>query len=189
MAKDSDQLVVAAFGTISVAPVGTTVETNPNNALAAAFRDLGYATEDGVTFGDSPSVEAIMGWQKSSPLRRIVTGRDRTVGFTLHQWNDATLPFVYGGGEWNDLGSGIYRFDPPADTDALVERCLVVDWQDGARNFRFVAYNGSVTGGVETQLTRTGSSVLPVTFEINANDNGDDWNIFSDDPVFVAGGS
>lgn len=189
MAKDSDQLVVAASGSIYVAPVGTTVNTDPDGALNAAFRDLGYATEDGVTFGDSPSIESIMAWQKSSPLRRIVTGRERTVSFSLHQWNDATVPFAYGGGQWNALGGGLYRLDPPADTDELEERCLVIDWADGDRHFRFVAYSGNVTGGVETQLTRTGSAVLPITFEINANDNGDDWNIFTDDPVFAEGGS
>lgn len=189
MAKDSDQLVVAASGSIYVAPVGTAVNTDPDAALSATWRELGYATEDGVTFGDSPNVETIMGWQSASPLRRIVTGRDRTVGFALHQWNDATLEFVFGGGAWNALGGGLYRFDPPEDTDALDELALVVDWADGDRHFRFVAYEGSVTSGVETQLTRSGSAILPVTFEINANDDGDDWNIYSDDPVFAEGGS
>ena len=75
MAKDSDQIVVAASGSVYVAPVGTAVQTDPAQSLSATFRELGYVTEDGVTFADAPSVEAIMAWQKATPVRRIVTGR------------------------------------------------------------------------------------------------------------------
>ena len=189
MAKDSDQIVVAASGSVYVAPVGTAVQTDPAQSLSATFRELGYVTEDGVTFADAPSVEAIMAWQKATPVRRIVTGRERSVTFALEQWNDATFPLAFGGGAWSNPSGSIYKFTPPADTAALDEKCLVVDWADGSRHFRFVAYNGSVTDGVETQLTRTGAAILPITFEINANDTGNDWELYSDDPVFVAGGS
>lgn len=189
MANDSDQLVVAASGSVYVAPVGTSFSTDPAVALSASWRQLGYVTEDGVSFGDAPSVEAIMSWQKASPVRRIVTGRDRTVTFALQQWNDATFPLAFGGGSWSNVSGSIYKFTPPADTAALEEKALIVDWADGSRRFRHISYTGSVTGGVETQLTRTGEAILPITFEVSAADSGADWELYSDDPVFAAGGS
>lgn len=189
MAQDSDQIVIAAGGAISIANVGTTVAPDPADPLSGSFRDLGYASEDGVTFSDAPTVEAIMSWQKSTPTRRIVTGREQSIAFDLQQWNDATFPLAFGGGAWASAGSGLFRFDPPDETDALEEKCLVVDWADGDRNFRLVAYVGNVTGGVETNLTRTGEARLPITFEINARDSGPSWNLFSDDPTFAVGGS
>lgn len=189
MANDSSQIVVAAGGSISVAPVGTAFSTDPAVALSASWRNLGYATEDGVTFGDAPSVQDIMSWQKNSPVRRVIDGRDRTVTFTLEQWNDATFPLAFGGGAWTLVSGSIYKFTPPGDSDALDEKALIVDWSDGDRHFRHVSYTGSVTGGVETQLTRSGAAVLPITFQINANDSGSDWELYSDDPVFAAGGS
>lgn len=189
MAKDADQIVVAASGSVYVAPVGTTVQTDPAVALSTTFRELGYVTEEGVTFSDAPDIESIMAWQKATAVREIVTGRSRSASFSLEQWNDATFPLAFGGGAWSDEGSGVYKFSPPGENDALDEKCLVVDWADGDRNFRFVAYKGSVTEGVETQLTRSGAAVLPIKFDILANDSGNDWEIYSDDPVFAAGGS
>lgn len=189
MAEDADQIVIAANGAICTAPVGTTVQKDPALALSNTFRNLGLASEDGVNFGDTPSVESVMSWQRSSPSRRFVSNRERVVSTELQQWNDATVPTAHGGGEWVLDGSGIYRFDPPSNTDALDEVCLVIDWADGDRHFRWVGYKVSVTSGVEYQLSRTQETRLPVTFELNAADSGPDYNIYSDDPVFAAGGS
>lgn len=189
MAEDADQIVIAADGAVNVAPVGTAVQKDPAVALSATFRNMGLISTDGVNFGDTPNMGQVESWQNSEPSRRFVNSRARMVSCEFQQWNDKTIPTAHGGGEWVQDGAGIYRFDPPADADPLEELCVVIDWADGDRRWRWVGYNMSVTSGVQYQLTRTQESRLPVTFELNANPGGRPYNIYSDDPVFAAGGS
>lgn len=189
MAKDADQIVVASSGAVYVAPVGTAINTDPAGSLSATWRELGYVTEEGVTFSDSPDVGGIPAWQAAGDVRKLVNSRARSVSTTFEQWNDATFPTVFGGGSWSALGGGKYKFSPPADTASLDVKSLVVDWVDGSRHFRLHVQKFSATGGIETQLIRTGAAVLPFTGEILVPDSGDAYNLYSDDPVFAEGGS
>ena len=49
-------------GAVFRAPVGTTLPTTASAALAGAFVDMGYVSEDGVTNSNSPSTEKIKDW-------------------------------------------------------------------------------------------------------------------------------
>ncbi len=52
MPNNSDAIVIAGNGSVSVAPVGTDLPADHSTALAAAFVNLGYINEDGATFTD-----------------------------------------------------------------------------------------------------------------------------------------
>lgn len=187
MAQDATQLVVAASGDIAVAPVGTALPTTPTAALDAAFKNLGYVTEDGVTFSDSVDVEDVPAWQSPVPIRRLVTGRSKSVSFELQQWNRQNFELAFGGGVWSVPSIGVYRYDPPADEDALREYAMVIDWQDGTKDHRVVIERGNMQEGVETQLLRTGVSVLPITFAaLSAGDGTAPWYHLTDDASFAA---
>ena len=45
-------------GAIFVAPVGATLPTDASTVLDAAFKNLGFISDDGVTLGTSRSVES-----------------------------------------------------------------------------------------------------------------------------------
>lgn len=189
--QDSSELVVAATGHVRVANLADDPTMPADNAAPTAavddFLDLGYTTEDGVTFTATPNVEDINAWQKSTPVRRLVTARSLTVAFSLEQWNQETIQLAYGGGTWSQPSNGIFRFDPPGDNDALSEWALVVDFADGDRNSRFVIKRCESTEAVETQLTRTGAAVLPITLDARTPD-GDDrsWYFVGDDAAALA---
>ena len=191
MAKDSQELRVAAYGSIYVAEYGATLPTagdDPTASLDGAFVELGYANEDGATLSTSPEVEDFRGWQSAEILRREVTQRDSSLSFTLLQWNVHTVPFAFGGGTIEDHGSGIYSYTPPAGQDALDERSLVLDWNDGDANYRIVVPRGNVTEETETQLQRAALAELPITFGVLAPSEGvSPWYILSDDPNFAHG--
>ena len=49
-------------GSVFRAPIGTTLPTTVNATLDEAFKELGYAADDGVTNTNSPSSETIKAW-------------------------------------------------------------------------------------------------------------------------------
>ena len=186
MAKDSNELVVAQTGSVYIAPVGTVVPDTPATALAGDWVELGYTTTDGVSFSASVEFDDIDAWQSTTPVRRIVTGRDASVTFTLEQWNPDSFALAFGGGAWTEITApvppapGVWEYTPPADTDSIAEYALAVDFVDGDEARRIHVYRGNVTDSVETTLTRTGASVLPITFSALTPDGGDTaWRLLS----------
>jgi hypothetical protein len=184
MAKDVDEIVVGANGTIWVAPVATALPTSPT-AAPTGFTDLGYVSEDGVTATDSKTLEPIPVWQLFYPARRVVTERDFMVAMVLRQWSKATTELAFGGATVTEPSPGVYRLTPP-DPAFIDERAMLVDWADGNKHYRLVLPRGMVTENVETQLVRTAASDLPVTFGILGSDTEDPWYLLTDDPAFEA---
>lgn len=183
--KDTDELVIAPEGRIMVAPVGTAVSaTDVEAALDADWRELGYATEDGVTLSVGKEIQDIRGWQSMDPLRRVVTDRNVTVAFTLRQLNLDTVPFAYGGGEVTPVGVGNYLYTPPEPSE-IDERALLIEWEDGDKNYRLHVRRGSVTEAVETQLVRNDTANLPVTFGALTPDDADIFDLITNDPAFA----
>lgn len=185
MAKDVDEIVVGANGTVRTAPVGTAAPADEVAAPVAAWIDLGYTSEDGVTFTDAKTLEPIPVWQLFNPARRIVTEREVTVAFTLRQWNVQTVPFALGGGAVTEPTPGHYKYTP-ADPEDIDEKALMIDWQDGTKHYRLIVVRGMVSESVETQIVRTAAADLPVTFMVNGVDSGAAWYLLTDDPAFEA---
>lgn len=196
MAQDSGEIVVAKQANVYIGPVGTVVEDNPTTALAAGFVELGYTTEDGVTFSASVDVEDIRAHQSSTPVRRIVTGRGVMASFSLEQWNRDNFALGFGGGTWTQVTApvttaptspGVYEFLPPSDDDDLAEYALVLDFQDGSRASRVEIHRGNVSDSVETTLTPTGAALLPITFTGLTPDGQDRaWRYLSNDDAALA---
>jgi hypothetical protein len=187
MAQNAEEITVALSGNVFVAPY-TDALALPEDlaALASPWSNLGYTSEDGVTFTASPTVEEIRAWQKATPVRRIVTARDASAAFTLEQTNLDTFALAFGGGDWTEPTAGVYRYDPPADEDALGEYAVVVDFADGDRNSRIVIMRATVNEAVETQLVRNNAAMLPVTLAALTPDTEDrSWYFLSDDDAYA----
>jgi len=192
MPQNKEEIVVALDGSVNLAPVtDDLVLPEDLDPLGSEFSDLGYQSSDGVSFSVAPSVENIEAWQSATPVRKIVTARALTLGFTALQWNLSTFAAAYGGGAWTELDApvppstpGLYRYDPPADEDDLVDYAVVVDFVDGVKNYRLVVKNGNITDSVETNLARSAAATLPISVEALTPD-GDDtsWYLISDDPA------
>lgn len=187
MAQDPDQLVVASYGEVYVADVGTTLPTSPTAALNAGFTSLGYVTEDGVSLSVEPEIEEFMAWQSRQAVRRELTGQSITVSFALEQWNTENLLLAFGGGEVTSPSAGVFKYAFPEDDDGLQEKSIVVEWKDGQRDWRFVASRGNVTDAVETNLNRSNLAVLPITFQVLDAESGTSAYILTDDSAFTTG--
>lgn len=187
MANDADSIVVAGNGGAYVAPVGTALPTDLATALDVAFIDLGYLNEDGATFSDDKTTDEIAVWQSFYSPRRIITERSANVSFTLRQYDVNTVPLAFGGGAITTTGVApniVYRFDPPAPED-IDERALVLEWADGADQFRLLVPRVMVSEGVETNFTRTAASDLPITLAVLGTDGQKPWSLLSNAPEFA----
>lgn len=187
MGLDAQEIVVGGTGRVYVGDEGITLPSHLNETLDGGFVDLGYTTEDGGKFTDGKTTNDIRPWQSFYPVRVHVTEREAMLEFTLLQWNRATVELAFGGGTWTEPDPGVYRYTPPSP-ETLDVRAMVLDIADGVRNFRFTIPRGFVTSNTESTFAKTGPALLPITFTVLANDEGDPWTMDTDDPAFGVGG-
>lgn len=182
---DATKINVAPSGLIRVAPYGTPLPTSPTVNPNAAFFELGYVSEDGVTFSAEPTVEDVRAWQSADPIARLVTARALTIAAQGMEWDRDTFALGFGGGDWTDVAGG-YRYDPPANTDDLAEYSIIVDAFRGPEVDRWVIKRGNITEAVETQMQRGAASLLPFSFAALAPDGEDNraWYFLTTDDKY-----
>lgn len=188
MPQDTAELVVGATGAVYVAPVGTALPTSIATALNVAYVDLGLITEDGVTVSPSVSQEVIRAWQMLTRARTLITERDFEIEFAMMQWNETTVPFAMGGGAIVVDVAGPpaeYSYDFP-DSDVRDERSMVIEWQDGTKDYRLVIPRLEVTDLASFTVAKTDTANLGVTLNVVANPaDAYTMRIQSDDPAFA----
>lgn len=83
-------------GAISFAPVGTTLPTDASTALDAAFKQIGYASDDGVTNSLNKEVTKIKAWGGDTVLVLNNSMDDQFKFKMLQTIDEAALKAVYG---------------------------------------------------------------------------------------------
>lgn len=181
MAIDGTEVRVAGAGHVYVAPAATALPTDLD-ALAVAWVDLGYVTEDGVGFSFGRETTDLNAWQ-GSKIRVLTTSEPVSVNFALMQTNKDILPVVFGGGSIA-TATGIYTFTPPAK-GVNTERAMVIEFADGDITYRYCLARVQLEGNVEFSLQGTNAVTYPITFGVL--DNGDDpkYTIISDDAALA----
>lgn len=112
-------------GAIYSAPLGTELPTDATTALNAAFKSLGYISDDGLTNTNSPESEDIKAWG-GDVVNSSQTEKKDTFGFTLIEaLNSAVLKEIYG--DTNVTGELATGITVEANSTELKEHCLVVE--------------------------------------------------------------
>lgn len=193
MAQNKEQIKVAAKGGLYIARAADepTLPDDLTTALDEAFTNVGYFGDEGATATKTEEIEEVTAWQSQTAVRKIVVKRDFSIAGTLLQWNRDNVSLAFGGGTWTEPSSGVYRFDPPADYDALTDWVGVLETRDGDRIDRWVVESGNITGDIETQAVRNAAMTLPITLSALTPDGKDrPWYYLSnDDPAFEEVGS
>ena len=112
-------------GAIYIAPVGSTLPTDATATLDNAFKELGYASEDGLTNNNTPESDTIKAWGGDTVLT-LLTAREDTFGVTLIEAMDPeVLKLVYG--DTNVTGTLATGITVNANAGDLGEHAFIID--------------------------------------------------------------
>lgn len=179
-------------GAIWVAPVGTTLPTSVGATLDAAFKCLGFASEDGVTNDNSPSSEQIKAWGGTVVLS-TQTERPDNFGVTLIEAkNVEVLKVVYGASNVTTSAGGAITVKSTAqelpdlswvfdlvNSDGSYKRIVIPRGRVSATGT--ITYADSAAVGYALTITDTPDTLgvyhyeyieAPVTYTVTFNTNG-----------------
>lgn len=112
-------------GAVYSAPLGTTLPTDAITALDAAFKALGYISEDGMTNANSPESDNIKAWGGDT-VAVVQTSKEDTFAYTLLEaLNPDVLKEVYG--STNVSGTLETGITIKANATPMEEHILVVE--------------------------------------------------------------
>ena len=130
-------------GAVYRAPKGTTLPTDASTALANAFEDMGYISEDGITNSNSPDSEKIKDWGGQTVLVVVNEKPDTFKIKFLEALNANVLETVYGA---TNVTVGTNTIAVIANAKALGEYVYVIDMaMNGGAMKRIVIPCGSLS--------------------------------------------
>lgn len=113
-------------GAVYRAPLGTTLPTDASSALDAAFKDMGFISEDGVVNSNSPESENIKDWGGRTVLV-VSTDKPDTFKLTFIEATNANvLETVYGANNVT-VDNQNNTITVRANADELSEFAYVID--------------------------------------------------------------
>lgn len=155
---DSTKVRAALTGAMSYAPSETAAPVDADTVLPAAWRDVGYISEDGVTEARDRSTNNVVAWQNAEVVRTLTTEASLTLEATMIESNPNSLELFYG--------------TEVDDTDGSIEivprqnggrRAIVLDYIDGDEYVRLYLPQAEVTEVGESVLVAGEAVAYPVT--------------------------
>ncbi len=171
---------VGIAGAVRVAPFGTaTLPTDAVGTLDAAFDDLGFISDDGVTVGFEDSVQNVFAWQNAQLIRSITSESVTSLQFMMLETKAGTLEFFFRGSTVTEVAADNFRLDIlPIQADPKV---IVLDVVDGSRSIRFLFQNAEVVQRGEVNFFNQDLSMWPITMNFYPDTNGNLGQAFSND--------
>ncbi|MFK8844676.1 hypothetical protein [Streptomyces sp. Ac-502] len=185
MALNADNVRVGLTGTIYLAPKGTTAPTDLDTAWGPGWADLGYMSDDGVEMEYSTDTEDITAWQSLSPVRKVLTSVDMTLGFTAIELKTRTVTLYFPGSTMTDVSGTVHKLDIPA-APSPAEWAFGLEWADGAIKNRLVVPRGEVTDRDAITVARSEAVGLNMTVSAYATSAPELATWLSNDPSWSA---
>lgn len=179
----SDEVRLAPDGRIDVADVGSTLPTTALMALDAAFSELGYIDEDGVTLTPSTDTTDIMMWQSVTAVKTTLDSASFEINFNMGQVNKTTWGLYFFNSDWvNNFGEAKNTL---LSNPGSQEKAVVVTWQDDEEDVtRLVLPKAVLTDREDMQLVRNNATLAGITYKA-LDYNGVFGYIFSTNPDLI----
>lgn len=150
-------------GGIYRAPAGTTLPTDASTSLAAAFKEVGYISEDGVTNSVGKTIQEIKEWGGEVVDSELTEQSDQWKFKEIESLNLDTLKSVFGDSNVSEssgaitvtvkaeiTGSGVWAIDM-AQKGGRLKRIVIPDGK--ITSLGDIVYKGSEAVGYDVTLT------------------------------------
>lgn len=183
MALNATNARVGITGAIYKAALGSTAPTNATSALDAAFKDLGYISEDGIEESWDDSVTRYVAWQNATVIRSSVTDSVGTLKLTMIETKGLVLQTFYRGSVLTEPTAGNYKLAvKPITADPSA---WVLDVVDGTKLIRNYIGNGEITERGSVMWQNGEMVAYPVTVTFYPDANGDLMVKYSNDTAWA----
>lgn len=146
MSLNTDNVRVAITGGVRVAPPGTALPTTPVATYNAAFDELGYLSEDGITEANSDDRTVIKAWQNGTTVRRVLSSTETTFAFTVIETNPVVWALYYPGSELAAVAAGdAVHTTLTVKVPAADPRAFAFDVLDGDSAQRILVPKGEIS--------------------------------------------
>ena len=130
-------------GAVFAAPLGAALPTDATTALNAAFKELGYVSEDGVTNNNTPESENVKAWGGDTVLVLQTEKNDEWTLTLIEALNPEVLKTVYGDANVTE-GTGTITVN--ASSAQLPDKTYVIEMSmKGGTLKRVVIPTGSIS--------------------------------------------
>jgi hypothetical protein len=184
MTVQAPNVRVAITGEVYFAPAGTTGPTDSTTALAAAYKGLGYLSDDGVAEKWDDTVDTIVSWQNATTVRSATTKSVGSLGFTMIESNGLVLQTFHRGSTMVESPVGNFKLAvKPITADPKVWVFHVID---GTKLIRIHVGNGEITERGEVAYKNGIPIGYPVVLMCYPDSQGNLMNKFSNDTAWTA---
>ena len=180
MALNAENVRVAVTGAVYAAAAGATLPTTSTATPDAAFKDLGYLTDDGFTEARDVNQDEVTAWQNGTVVRRTITSQAMTVEFTLAETKADVLEFVRPGSTITGVGPYAMEVGPVT----AVRRALIFDVLDDTVHIRKVYPNCEITDFGDIEYKNGQAIGYPVTLTCYPDDSDVVVYEYSDDAAW-----
>lgn len=195
MALPSSKLIgagtpnIAVTGGVLVAPTGTVLPTGAADAPNAAFKALGYVSEDGIESQGERKVESVKDWN-ADIIAQLQTEHSVRFGLTLYAvWDQDVLREVFGQENITATAAtpttgNLYRIKETGSV--LPHRAWVFDMKNHDKKLRIVLPNAKISQVTERKFVSTELAGFTITVEAFKDDTGVKAYRYLDDGVLSA---
>lgn len=181
---NEDAVRVGVTGTVFVAPKGTTLPTDVTTALNAAFKSVGFISEDALTESLAITTERLRAWQRPVGIRTLTTEVEWTFQFGMLETSPLVLDLYYGGATTTIAGGN-------ATTDILAwpestQRTMVVEIEDGDVITRYAIPVVEIGERQEINHKNSEGTIWGVTVNVMGSSLDQMGFRITNDPEFIA---
>lgn len=163
MALDSGNVRVGVTGVVYVAPLGTALPGSVSASPNAAFKDVGYISDGGITQSVSVDTTDIVAWQNATTVRTLQTGHTVTYALEFLEVNWLTLDTYFG-----NFSGGVSELT----SDTTLRKSWIIHVDDGTDDMRVVIPEGQITERGDTVFVSGDAVKLPITITAYPDDTG-----------------
>ena len=180
---NEDAVRVGVTGTVWVAPKGTALPDDTTTPLNAAFKSVGFISEDALTESLAITTERLRAWQRPVGIRTLTTEVEWTFQFGMLETSPLVLDLYYGGAE-STVDTGV------ATTEILAwptstQRAMVIQIEDGTVTTRYAIPVVEIGDREEVNHSNTEGTIWGVTVNVMGSSIDQMGFRITNDPEFA----